>query len=271
VPSQAKAVLEAAAVFSLTLLLITVVSLSPIGAWERTLTNRPFIEYALMIVVPLGLLGLSHKSPHRFGITLSNLKYHLDIAATALVPVAIAAILRAFLNYRQWHGALLLGVIQAGLLFVLARILKGKPTRSDSGVMAGVALIWLAGDPVSMAAAAPAVSTFVFYLFFVGVGEELLFRGYIQSRLNHSFGRPYRFYGVPWGAGAVIAAALFGLMHVLNLGSVLTGAWEPAWWWGVWTFISGLVYALVREKTGSIVAPAVLHGLPQAIAYSIMG
>jgi membrane protease YdiL (CAAX protease family) len=118
---------------------------------------------------------------------------------------------------------------------------------------------------------AKAVIEFVFYIFFFRLGEELLFRGYIQSRLNAAWGKPFQFFGVRWGWGVVIASVLFGLMHVLNVGSLVSGAWQPEWWWGFWTFFGGLVLGFVREKTGSIVAPTILHGLPQAIAYAILG
>lgn len=36
--------------------------------------------------------------------------------------------------------------------------------------------------------------------------------------------------------------------------------------WGFWTIFSGLVFGFVREKSGGILAPTLLHGLPQAIA-----
>ncbi|MDH7561736.1 MAG: CPBP family intramembrane metalloprotease, partial [bacterium] len=97
------------------------------------------------------------------------------------------------------------------------------------------------------------------------------FRGYIQSRLNAAFGKPFRFFGVTWGWGLVITAALFGLMHVANIGSFIDHQWEAEWWWGFWTFFSGLVFGFVREKSGNIIAPAILHGLPQALAYAALG
>jgi membrane protease YdiL (CAAX protease family) len=43
------------------------------------------------------------------------------------------------------------------------------------------------------------------------------------------------------------------------------------WPWGFWTFFGSFVLSYVREKTGSIVAPALLHGLPQAIAVALLG
>ena len=46
------------------------------------------------------------------------------------------------------------------------------------------------------------------YALFVGFGEENLYRGYMQSRLNEAFGRPYRFFGVPFGWGVFVTALL---------------------------------------------------------------
>jgi membrane protease YdiL (CAAX protease family) len=118
---------------------------------------------------------------------------------------------------------------------------------------------------------AKAVIEFVFYIFFLGLGEELLFRGYIQSRLSATWGRPFRFYDVNWGWGIVITSVLFGFMHVLNIGSLVLGDWQPEWWRGLWTFFGGLVFGFRREKTGSIVVPTILHGLPQAIYSAFLG
>jgi membrane protease YdiL (CAAX protease family) len=59
-----------------------------------------------------------------------------------------------------------------------------------------------------------AVVTFLFYPLFVAFGEEILFRGYMQSRLSAVFGKPYRFFEVRIGWGANIASNLFGLIHI---------------------------------------------------------
>jgi membrane protease YdiL (CAAX protease family) len=138
--------------------------------------------------------------------------------------------------------------------------------------MAVMPVVWLAINPAAQATPGKAISALVFYVFFLGFGEELLFRGYIQSRLNLAFGKPFTIFGVQWGWGAVIAALLFGVMHFLNVASVATtGHWSLMPWWGVWTFFAGLALAFVREKTGSIVAPSILHGLPQGIAWAFLG
>jgi len=265
---KVKAVIEVLIVFSLTLLLIALVSLSPIGRWERQLSNRFFVEYAVMIAFPLLLLVITRRSLASYGLSLRNIPYHLDVMATAFVPVAIGSTFFAFINYRQWSGSLILACVEVVVLVAVGWLLKHKPTHGD-GVLIGVTIPTAFAALVFRATVGNAVSAFVFYVCFLGLGEELLFRGYIQSRLNLAFGRPYQFFGVHWGWGVIIASALFGLMHVLNLGGLAGGRWRLAWWWGFWTFFGGLVFGFVREKTGSIVAPMLLHGLPQAIAYAI--
>ncbi len=193
------------------------------------------------------------------------------IVLTAFIPVALASVPLAFVDYREWRGAVVLSAIQVALLIVLGQLLRRKPSLGGNGVAAGLVLLVLARNMRAQPTAANAFSALLFYVLFLGLGEELLFRGYIQSRLNIAFGRPFVFFGVQWGWGAVIASVLFALMHVINLGSLSAGQWQLTPWWGVWTFFGGLVFAFLREKTGSIAAPALLHGLPQGITYAFLG
>ena len=113
--------------------------------------------------------------------------------------------------------------------------------------------------------------SFISYLFFLEPGQEILFRGYIQSRLNEAFGRPFRCLDVNWGWGLVITSLLFGAMHVVGAFNPFVGRLGYHWWWGVSTYFGDFVEGHAREKTGSIAAPAILHGLPQAITPSAFG
>jgi membrane protease YdiL (CAAX protease family) len=110
------------------------------------------------------------------------------------------------------------------------------------------------------------VAIIYFYLF-VALSEETLFRGYIQSRLNSVFGRPKRFLGVNWGWGLIISSVFFGLWHL---------GWKSGmleWPHVLWTMFAGLIFGFVREKSESVIAPALLHGImnygPQAILFYI--
>jgi membrane protease YdiL (CAAX protease family) len=271
VHTKAKAVIEVVIVFSLTLAFVALVGLSPLGRWERTVTNRVFIEYAVMIAFPLLLLVATRRNLASYGLSLRHLPYHLWVTAVAFVPMAIAFVPFGFISYTQWSGALIMTAVQIVLLFALGWLLKRFPTRDEKGMVVGAVALLACPTLARQATVGNALSAFVFYILFLGLGEELLFRGYIQSRLNAAWGKPFRFFGVRWGWGVVITSALFGLMHVLNVGGLPGTRWQLEWWWGLWTFFGGLVLGFVREKTGSIVAPTLLHGLPQALTYAILG
>ena len=107
---KAKAVVVV--VFGLTLLLAVLVGLSPIGAWERQVSKYFFIEYAVMIAFPLLILLVTRRDLASYGLSLRNPRYHLSIAAIAIVPVAIGEIFLSLVNYRQWSGALILSGVQ---------------------------------------------------------------------------------------------------------------------------------------------------------------
>jgi membrane protease YdiL (CAAX protease family) len=106
------------------------------------------------------------------------------------------------------------------------------------------------------ATSVPLLSKLMYYIV-VGFAEEILFRGYIQSRLNHGFGRPYRWRGIHFGPGLFVAALAFGLAHTLA---------GSEWMWSrtLFPFAYGITIGLIREKDGSVLAPSLLHGLGDA-------
>ena len=69
------------------------------------------------------------------------------------------------------------------------------------------------------------------------ISEEITIRGLIYSRLKKGF---------PVWASVLISSLIFGLIH----GQVL---------WTAYTFLLGIVLALVVEQTGSTMAPLLLH------------
>jgi membrane protease YdiL (CAAX protease family) len=187
---------------------------------------------------------------------------------SAYLPIAIGGSALGFLSFTSWDGALIMALIQIGVLFWAAYILIKKPDPKSGYLTVLLSVIlfglygWLNG---TLPALPTALIRFVFYLFFVGFGEELLNRGYVLTKLNEAFGCPNKFFGVSWGWGAVLSAAMFGLSHVLNGWNVLTGEFTPMWWWGLWTFFGAFVFTYIREKSGSIIPAAIVHGLPQAL------
>ena len=107
---------------------------------------------------------------------------------------------------------------------------------------------------------APAFPSFeVKYLFrdmvymwcFVGLGEELLFRGLIQTDLTKAFG---------WRWGLLGASMLFAVMHL---------TWRSIPELG-FVFLAGLVLGTLYWRTKSLVAPIIAHGVNNVILVSVL-
>lgn len=93
------------------------------------------------------------------------------------------------------------------------------------------------------------------------IGEELFFRGYMQSRLNEVFGLPGRIGSVRVGLGLLVSSLFFGVLHGLNTVDYFRGHYAFAWGWTILTVASGFLFGMIREKTGSVVPGIIAHGL----------
>ncbi len=99
----------------------------------------------------------------------------------------------------------------------------------------------------------------VTYWFFVGLGEEMLFRGYSFVWLSRFFqARGKR--GAIWGM--ILSSLLFALFHIPQRMLVLhLSFWSPALWLNLsMVALSGLVQAWVFYRTGNIFWAGFLHG-----------
>ena len=237
--------------------------------WQTEALGFPFPVFVYVVMTALSVLVIffRRKRLADYGISFTNPKYHFDIAAACFIPIALANMpLGMGLDHKAWGGAFILAGIQIALLLTLAWLLRNKPSAASLSVIAVGMFLMPGVAGAADSTAGKALVLFLTYAVFVGFGEEILYRGYMQSRLNEVFGKPYRFFGVPYGLGGIITALLFGFTHVGVLRWILGLSTEVTLAWGFWTVFGGLVFGFVREKSGSILAPALLHGPPQAIA-----
>lgn len=244
--------------------------LLPLAKWQQRTFGFNLLGKLAWLGVPVLWLWLTRRNLAEYGIHGRTWRADLTAALSAFLPVAIVSATLGFVPYLSWYGALIETALFLGALVFVARALTGKPDPHSGLLTIGLACLlfggyaWWQGLYPGLG---QGVFNFIDYLIFVGLAEEIWYRGYIQTRLNQVFPPRWTFYGVQWGWGVLIAAALFGFTHVLNGWNLQTGAFQPLWWWGLWTTASGLLFAYVREKTGSVVAGAILHGLPQALVY----
>ena len=143
----------------------------------------------------------------------------------------------------------------------------------DRGVLErthpGIALVFLALLLPALALAAfhfersiVGVLLAALWLFFgAGFGEEIFFRGYMQTRVDEAFGRPCRFMGAEFGWGLVVSSLFFGFIHVLNPVDYFASRFDFAWSKWPQYFAAGLFLGVLRERTKSILAGGIIHGL----------
>ena len=91
----------------------------------------------------------------------------------------------------------------------------------------------------------------IYMLFFVGLAEEVLFRGILQGRFIRVFGRNF---------GLFLAMSLFGIMHM---------TWH-SWLEVGFTAAIGLLLGLVYLRSGSLAGPIVIHGVANVVLVSVM-
>lgn len=82
-------------------------------------------------------------------------------------------------------------------------------------------------------------------ILFVGLPEEMLFRGTIQEAFSRLWGPR---------TGLALGAAVFGLLHLLKHPA------HPNWGYGLLATAAGLAYGWVYQRTGKLAAAAVTHG-----------
>ena len=246
-----------------------------IRALQMEFFGEPIIAKAVFfILLPIVIIKMRGEELGEYGITFNNLSYHFKIALKSLAIVlpacAVFPLVTALgMSYKGPGGALILGGSEVAVLVLVAKFLQKEPScpeRPGSGRRVLFFFLIFIALAVLSALTLPLgkqVGGFTYALFTTGFGEEILFRGYVQSRLNRTFGKPFHIWGIRWGLGVVITAVLFGFLHYLHGVGTL--------WWGLWTIFAGLVFGFLREKTGGVVAPAIVHGVPQAIAYVFMG
>lgn len=116
----------------------------------------------------------------------------------------------------------------------------------------------------------------VWFFLFVGFSEELFFRGYLQSRLNEAFAQKYeKILGVrfEWSKGTLITGAFFfGIPHILTGVNPFMGKVTISPIIVMVTFFAcflGVIFGVLREKTGGIILPTVLHGLIDFTVYGM--
>ncbi|NLK27256.1 MAG: CPBP family intramembrane metalloprotease [Clostridiales bacterium] len=94
---------------------------------------------------------------------------------------------------------------------------------------------------------------YIFYVFIIGFGEEIVFRGFLWPRLVVTFGK---------ANGTILTGVLFGVIHapvkIIMNGSPLAQAVFNEIGGGI---IGSLFFIFIYTRNNNIVLPSILHGL----------
>lgn len=278
--SKLLALLEVLLVFAGLMSLDTVWGSTGIVQWEKRNLGWSYTMMLWWVGIPALIIWLTGRNWTAYGVSSVDWQTNLDIGIKAFLVRFIPYVLGyggamwLGLDSNRISGGLLVALMEVIALAVMVVVLnRHKPVRSGRRDLTTTVLLLLVPVCVALAMRKLSVmiaSTIVWQFLLSGFGEEFAFRGYFQSRLNQAFGRPMHLFGIQFGAGLIVASLLFGLWHVDNTYDPAIGFSSLAWGWVLSTFAAGLFFGLIREKTATLMAPGLAHGLPGAIGEPLM-
>jgi hypothetical protein len=244
------------------LFIVTIVVLIAICEWVFAYQN---VAYGIIIALGLAItiyisLSTLHLDPRIINCGESLALIPLYILFTASLPwffinqqYLLPAVYSVILALCLWH------VYQKKLSLKLLFGFRKEKLLKYSLVGLAIGIVLGTGEYFILQPA-PAFPTFevkyllrdmAYMLLFVGIGEELLFRGLIQRDLIGAFG---------WKWGLLGASLLFAVMHL---------TWRSMPELG-FVFIAGLILGFLYWKTKSLVAPIVAHGVNNVMLVAVL-
>jgi len=253
------------AIFIVFLVIAWAFDTTDLAAIQRQNLHWNYFSHVIMIVLAIGAIAVGRKDFRAYGFTVKRWRPDLSIAVICVVSAAgyIPSLIYPPIAENELLSALFeIAAVVLAVWIVLNKRDEGIAKQSGLRVFGLVLLIPLIiGGGLGMAGFGIIGSAIIFMFYFAGFGEEILFRGYIQSRLNQDFGKPWRLKGVYFGPGLLITSALFGILHMMNPFNPLMGKFELNLLWGISSFFAGLLFGFLREKTGTVLSASLGHGL----------
>jgi membrane protease YdiL (CAAX protease family) len=253
------------AIFVVFLVISWAFATTSLAAIQRQYLQWNYFSHVIMVVLAIGAMAIGKKNFASYGFTLKKWRSDLSVALICLISAAgyiPSLVSPAIAANRLVSTLFIIAAVLLALWLVLNKKNEGMAEES------GVRIFWpIISIPAIIAVVLGIVgfgiiaSTIVFQFYFAGFGEEILFRGYFQSRLNQDFGRPWMIKGVSFGPGLLITSALFGVLHTLNPFNPFIGAFGLDLLWGTTSFFGGLLFGFLREKTGTVLSASLGHGL----------
>jgi len=245
---------------------------TPLGRIEGA-AHLNYSPGACMILFSVAAIWARGRSFDGYGLTLRNWRSNMNVGLVwgVLQVVLVGLIVKA--AHVQADGGItpkLFPVCAAGALLLTAlMLLMLRRDRHWLHIRAAISLpliFVLLSLPALVAmhhhrSVAHAIAAIGWSFFGAGFGEEIFFRGFVQSRVNQAFSRPLRLLGMQFGLGLIVSSLLFGFIHALNAVDYFQTRWTFAWTMGAAEVFAGIFLGAMHEKTGSVLPGAIAHGL----------
>ncbi|HSM50341.1 MAG TPA: CPBP family intramembrane glutamic endopeptidase [Thermoanaerobaculia bacterium] len=258
--ARTRALLEVLTVLAAAVAAVALVARSPAGRWGREALGYPCLEYLALGLVALAAIAVDRRPLAAYGLVRRRLAEQLDTGLRCALPYAAGKALLFPLGPRQAIHSLVEPVVVLGVVVAWAWLLRPRSPGLTAGLLLALAFL-----------PQPQLAALLFYPLLLAPAEELLFRGYIQGRLDAAFRRRVELLGARVGASLWLTAGLFALFHLINVPALVEGRLAPLWFLIVPTFAWGVALGYLRARSGSLVPPALCHGVPQAIAVALFG
>ena len=115
------------------------------------------------------------------------------------------------------------------------------------------------------------VATMAFAWLFVGVGEELLFRGVALGLLARAVPGRLQVGPLRVSVAGMLSALIFAVAHGVfyDRAFFLPFTFSPDWAQLGWAFLLGTWCAALRERTGSLLGPILCHNLSNGLVLTM--
>jgi membrane protease YdiL (CAAX protease family) len=276
---RGRSIVEAVAVFAA---IAAVQYLAPgvaqLARWETRVLGESYFLGLLTAAVPLLALVASKGSLEDYGLIVSDWRASLSRGLTGylylLLPNLVLFLMTVSLagvNYLP-VSLFVSGVTLLVMFLALGHLsLGGSPrTRRDLALVAVLLIAPLILSAVFGSLTLKLASAIVWDLVFGGVAEEVLYRGYVQGRVNEEYGRPWSFRGVVFGPGLLVSSGLYGLAGAMSGFRPWRDLYALSLPVGIHGLALGLFLGFLREASGDIGASSVANGLSDAAGRLLM-
>jgi len=270
---RGRSLVEVASVFALLEAILWLApGVSELRSWETRVLGASYFAGLLTVALPLVAVVASKSGLEEYGLSVRGWARSLGGGLTGylwlLVPGLVLFVAGAYgLGVAYMPVSLLVsGVTLLGLPVVLRRLASPGPPRArrDLALVVLLVALPLVAGALAESLSLRLVSTLAWELVFGGAAEEVMYRGYVQGRVDEEFGRTWRLAGVSFGPGLIVSSFFFGVAGALGavprlgLGGLSLAV-------GVHGAALGLFYGFMRAAAGDVGASSVANGLNEAV------